>query len=141
MYVAGIESAVFWGSIMAVILAFPILGPPLVWIFIWIPAVVYLVATGQHFQALGLLLFLSIAVHPIDNILRPILVGRDTQMPELLIFFGTLGGLGLFGVFGIIIGPIIAALFMTVWEMYAETFSDYLKEINGTKPPEDIFTK
>jgi predicted PurR-regulated permease PerM len=141
MYVAGIESAIFLGSIMAVILAFPVLGPPLVWILIWIPAIVYLAAAGQYFQALGLLLFLSIVVHPIDNILRPILVGRDTQMPELLIFLGTLGGLRLFGVFGIIIGPIIAALFMTIWDMYGETFSEYLKELKVSPQETDHRTR
>jgi predicted PurR-regulated permease PerM len=72
-------------------------------------------------------------VGQIDNILRPILIGHDTQMHELLIFFGTLGGIGLFGVFGFIIGPIIAALFTTVWEIYGETFSEYLTEIKGGK--------
>jgi predicted PurR-regulated permease PerM len=124
-WAAGIESAVFWGAVMTVLSIFPVLGPPLV----WIPAVVFLTATGHYMQAAGLLLFCSIVVGQIDNILRPILVGRDTQMHELLIFFGTLGGIGLFGIFGFIIGPIVAALFVTVWEIYGETFKDSLADI------------
>ena len=132
LHFAGIGSAVFWGAIMSIMLAFPILGPPLVWVFIWIPCIVFLAATGQYPNAVALLIFLTIVVHPIDNILRPVLVGRDTQMHELLVFFGTLGGLSLFGVFGIFIGPIVAALFMTVWEIYGETFREYLYEIKGS---------
>jgi predicted PurR-regulated permease PerM len=132
LHFAGIDSALFWGTIMSLLSVLPVLGSALV----WVPAVIYLAATGQYPQALGVLLFCTIVVSQIDNIIRPILVGRDTQMPELLIFFGTLGGIGLFGVFGFILGPIVAALFMTVWEMYGETFSDYLSEIKGDKPAE-----
>ncbi|MCX6178780.1 MAG: AI-2E family transporter [Chlorobiales bacterium] len=125
LHLAGIESAIFWGTMMSVISVLPIIGSGL----IWFPAVLYLAATGHYPQALGVLLFCVLVVGQIDNIIRPILVGRDTQMHELLIFFGTLGGIGLFGVFGVIMGPIIAALFMTVWEMYGETFSSFLTEI------------
>jgi predicted PurR-regulated permease PerM len=125
LHVAGIESAIFWGTMMSVISVLPIIGSGL----IWFPAVLYLAATGHYPQALGVLLFCVLVVGQIDNIIRPILVGRDTQMHELLIFFGTLGGIGLFGVFGVIMGPIIAALFMTVWVMYGETFSSFLTEI------------
>lgn len=130
LHFAGIDSALFWGTIMSVFSILPVLGSALV----WIPAVIYLAATGQYPQAIGVSLFCIVVVGQIDNILRPILIGRDTQMPELLIFFGTLGGIGLFGVFGFILGPIVAALFMTVWEMYGETFRDYLIEIKGEKP-------
>jgi predicted PurR-regulated permease PerM len=129
LHLAGIDSAIFWGTIMSLISIVPVLGPPLV----WVPAVIYLAATGQYPQAIGVLLFCSIMVGQIDNIIRPILIGHDTQMHELLIFFGTLGGIGLFGVFGFILGPIVAALFMTIWEMYAEAFRDYLSEIKGDK--------
>ena len=130
LHVAGIESAIFWGTIMSVLSVLPILGSALV----WVPAVIYLAATGHYPQAVGVLLFCIIVVGQIDNIIRPILVGRDTQMHELLIFFGTLGGITLFGLFGVILGPIVAALFMTIWEMYGETFSDYLSNIKGELP-------
>ncbi|NTU45725.1 MAG: AI-2E family transporter [Chlorobiaceae bacterium] len=130
LHFAGIESAIFWGTVMSVISVVPVLGPPIV----WVPAVIYLAATGQYPQAIGVALFCSIVVGQIDNIIRPILIGRDTRMHELMIFFSTLGGIGLFGLFGFILGPIIAALFVTLWEMYAESFSEFLAEIKGEKP-------
>ena len=65
----------------------------------------------------------------LDNLLRPILVGKDTQMHELMIFFGTLGGIIMFGVVGIFIGPIIAALFITVWDIYGVAFKDVLPPV------------
>ncbi|MBN1929624.1 MAG: AI-2E family transporter [Chlorobiaceae bacterium] len=123
--IAGIESAAFWGTVMALLSILPMIGPPIV----WIPAVIMLAVSGQYLQAAGLALFCSIVVGQIDNILRPVLVGRDTQMHELFIFFGTLGGIGMFGVFGFIIGPVIAALFVTVWDIYGETFSESLVDI------------
>jgi predicted PurR-regulated permease PerM len=130
LHLAGIESAIFWGTLMSLISVIPVLGPPIV----WVPAVIYLAATGQYPQAIGVLLFCSIVVGQIDNIIRPILIGRDTQMHELLIFFGTLGGIGMFGIFGFIIGPIVAALFMTLWEMYGEAFREQLSELNNDSP-------
>jgi predicted PurR-regulated permease PerM len=93
---------------------------------IWFPAVVILALTGSYLKALGLLAFCSLLVGSVDNLLRPWLVGRDIKMHELMIFLGTLGGLSMFGLVGFIIGPIIAALFTTVWDIYAENFSDYL---------------
>jgi len=129
LHLAGIPSALFWGTIMTVLSVIPVLGPPLV----WFPAVVYLAATGRYTEAGSVFLFCSLIVSQLDNVLRPILIGRDTKMHELLIFFGTLGGLGLFGIFGFIVGPIIAGLFITVWEMYGEAFGDYLREIKEKK--------
>jgi len=129
LHIAGIDSAIFWGTVMSVISVVPVLGPPIV----WVPAAIYLAATGHYPQAIGVALFCSIVVGQIDNIIRPILIGRDTRMHELLIFFSTLGGIGLFGLFGFIIGPIIAALFVTIWEMYAESFSGLLAEIKSEK--------
>ncbi|MBN1278462.1 MAG: AI-2E family transporter [Chlorobium sp.] len=129
LHLAGIPSALFWGTIMSVLSVVPVLGPPLV----WFPASVYLAISGHYTEAAAVFLFCSLVVSQLDNILRPILIGRDTRMHELLIFFGTLGGLGLFGLFGFIIGPIIAALFITVWELYGEAFSVYLREIKEEK--------
>ena len=122
-----VTRATIKGTMMTVLSVVPVLGPPLV----WVPAAISLAFVGHYPQALGVLLFCSIVVGQIDNILRPILVGRDTRLHELFIFFGTLGGIGLFGLFGFIIGPIIAALFMTVWEMYGDAFSDSLRDIKG----------
>ncbi len=128
LWVAGIESAVFWGAVMTVLSIIPVIGSGLV----WFPAVINLYATGAYMSATGLLLFCGLLVSSIDNVLRPILVGRDTKMHELLIFFGTFGGISLFGIAGFIVGPVIAALFITVWEIYGETFNEYLKSLKST---------
>jgi predicted PurR-regulated permease PerM len=123
--VVGIEGAAFWGAIMAVLSFIPGIGSALV----WVPAVIILAATGQLAKAIGLGVFCAAVVGSIDNLLRPILVGRDTQMHELMILFGTLGGILMFGVVGVIIGPIIAALFVTVWEIYGVAFKDVLPAV------------
>jgi predicted PurR-regulated permease PerM len=73
-------------------------------------------------------MFCGLVVGSVDNLLRPLLVGRDTQMHELLILFSTLGGLLLFGAMGFILGPILAALFVTVWEMFGTAFRSALAE-------------
>ncbi|MEN6447808.1 MAG: AI-2E family transporter, partial [Syntrophaceae bacterium] len=78
--------------------------------------------------------FCSLLVGSIDNVLRPWLVGKDTQLHELLIFFSTLGGISLFGIVGFIVGPIVAALFVTVWDIYAETFQGSSLK-TGRQPP------
>jgi predicted PurR-regulated permease PerM len=129
--VVGIEGAAFWGAIMAVLSFIPGIGSALV----WVPAVIILAATGQLAKAIGLGVFCAAVVGSIDNLLRPILVGRDTQMHELMILFGTLGGILMFGVVGVIIGPIIAALFVTVWEIYGVAFKDILPAVadSGTE--------
>lgn len=130
LMVAGIDSAVFWGAVMTVLSIIPVIGSGLV----WGPAVIYLYATGEYVAATGLLLFCGLLVSSIDNILRPTLVGRDTKMHELLIFFGTFGGISLFGIAGFIVGPVIAALFITVWEIYGETFQEYLNALKNPGP-------
>ena len=65
----------------------------------------------------------------LDNVLRPRLVGKDTEMHDLFVLFGTLGGISMFGLLGIIIGPIIAALFITIWEIYGKAFEAYLPDV------------
>ena len=128
--VAGIPSAVFWGTIMAVLSIIPGIGTALV----WGPAVIVLAAGGNYLKAAGLGIFCALVVGSIDNLLRPILVGKDTQMHELMIFFGTLGGIFMFGVMGIIIGPIVAALFVTIWEIYGVAFKDLLPQVKNVPP-------
>lgn len=126
-WAAGIPSAAFWGMIMVLLSIVPGIGTALV----WLPAAVILAASGQVAKALGLCAFCGLLVGSLDNLLRPRLVGQDTQMHELLIFFGTLGGIMMFGVVGFIIGPIIAALFLTVWDIYGASFSDLLPGTKG----------
>ena len=101
---------------------------------VWFPAVLYLAFNGQLLYAGSLFAFCGLLVGTIDNVLRPKLVGNDTQLHELMIFFSTIGGLLTFGFSGFIIGPIIAALFVTVWEIYGVEFKNWLPESGFGQP-------
>ena len=121
-FFAGIGGAALWGTVMAVLSTLPGIGGALV----WIPAVAYLGITGHWTAATLLFAWCAGVVGSVDNFLRPWLVGRDTKMPDLLILLATLGGIVLFGAIGFIVGPIVAALFVTVWDLYGEAFKDVL---------------
>lgn len=123
-WAAGLDGAIFWGTIMTVLSIVPGIGGALV----WVPAAILLMATGEMWRGIGLALFCGLVVGSVDNALRPRLVGQDTKMHELLIFFSTLGGLMLFGATGFILGPILAALFVTAWEMFGMAFRKELAE-------------
>ena len=129
--VAGIDNAVFWGTVMAFLSVIPSVGSALV----WIPASIILIMQGSVSAGVGLMVFCGLIVGSLDNFLRPILVGKDTKMHELMIFFGTLGGILMFGIAGIFIGPLIASLFITIWELYGIAFNDYLPEVYSRKQP------
>ncbi len=113
-WILGIPGALLWGVIMAVLSLIPAVGPAL----IWAPVSLYLFATGDNVKAMILIGFGAGVIGMIDNILRPILVGRDTKMPDYIVLLSTLGGLGLFGVNGFVIGPLVAALFMAFWGIF-----------------------
>jgi predicted PurR-regulated permease PerM len=133
----GIPSAVFWATVMIVISIIPGIGTAIV----WGPAAVILAMGGHYTEAAVLGGACAVAVGSVDNFLRPRLVGKDTKMHELMVFFGTLGGIMMFGVAGIIIGPIVAALLITVWEIYAVAFQDVLPGAvapsSGDQPQEE----
>jgi predicted PurR-regulated permease PerM len=122
---AGIDNAVFWGAVMALLSVIPSIGSAL----IWFPAAIMLIMQGSVVAGVGLMAFCGVIVGSLDNVLRPILVGKDTKMHELMIFFGTLGGIMMFGIAGIFIGPLIASLFITIWELYGIAFAEYLPEV------------
>lgn len=128
--VAGIEGAALWGTIMTILSIIPGIGAPLV----WVPVVIVLFVNGQYVTATLLLVWCGAVVATIDNFLRPLLVGRDAQMPDLLILIGTLGGLFLFGPIGFIVGPIICGLFLTVWDIYGTTFKAVLPPVESFRP-------
>ena len=128
---SGISGAVFWGALMTILSIVPGIGTALV----WIPAVVYLFSTGHTGPAIALALWCAVVVGTADNVLRPILVGKDTQMPDLMVMLSTFGGLALFGAIGFIIGPVIASLFLAVWKIYGRTFGDILE--TSTASPAD----
>jgi predicted PurR-regulated permease PerM len=114
--VLGIEGAAFWGAVMAVASVLPALGAALV----WLPAAIILVASGAVAKGLILAAFGALVISTSDNAVRPILVGRDTHMPDYLVLFSTLGGLGLFGITGVVLGPVIAAFFLVAWQIFSD---------------------
>jgi predicted PurR-regulated permease PerM len=128
---AGIEGPVFWGSLMAVLSIVPAFGTAI----IWLPALIVLVLTGNFTGGVILAILCGGVAGNLDNIIRPRLVGKDTEMHDLFVLFGTLGGISMFGLLGIIIGPILAALFITIWEIYGDAFQEFLPtvEVNFKK--------
>jgi len=128
---AGIQGAIFWGAIMAVLSVIPGIGAAI----IWVPAVIYLLVKGNLFAGLALLAWSAGVVGTVDNVLRPRLVGKDAKMPDLLILLSTLGGIVMFGAVGFILGPIVAALFITIWDIYGAAFQDVLQPTPMTEGP------
>ncbi len=121
--VAGIDSPVFWGIVMAVASALPAIGTALV----WVPAVIVLYLQGETVAALALAGWCAVVVSGIDNLVRPHLVGSETKIPDLLVLLSTLGGIAMFGASGIIIGPVLAGLFLTSVDIFTATFERELK--------------
>ena len=109
-----IPGALLWGVVMAVLSLIPAVGPAIV----WAPVSLYLFATGDNTKGIILIAFGMGVIGIIDNILRPILVGRDTKLPDYVVLLSTLGGLGLFGINGFVIGPLVAALFIAFWGIF-----------------------
>ncbi len=131
--IVGLPSALFWSIAMMLLSVVPGIGTALV----WVPATLYLLFTGDTLAGIGLGLFCALVVGSLDNVLRPKLVGSDTELHELMIFFSTMGGLAMFGFLGFIIGPIVGALFVTVWHIYGVEFSAWLPA-TGFKTQSDI---
>jgi len=114
--ILGVTGAVFWGVVMVILSVLPLVGASVV----WIPVAIFLLVSGAWIKALVLAVFGVVVIGLIDNLLRPLLVGRDTKMPDYIILLSTLGGLSVFGISGFVIGPIIASLFLSVWVMFQE---------------------
>jgi predicted PurR-regulated permease PerM len=107
---------VLWGAVMAVLSLLPAFGTGLV----WVPAGIYLLLTGSVWRGVVLLVFGALVISTIDNVLRPVLVSKDIEMPSYVVLVSTLGGIAVFGVNGFVIGPLLAVLFLTAWEMYLQ---------------------
>ena len=127
LWVVGISGAAFWGTVVVVLAAVPALGAPLV----WIPAAVWLVVQGDTVSAVGLVAWGIVVIGLVGNILRPRIVGEETRLPDLVVMVSSLGGIAAFGALGIIVGPIIAAVFFVVLDIYRHTFASALP---GVRP-------
>ena len=125
-WIAGVPSPAIWTLVMIFLSIIPLFGSAIV----WLPAGVIMLLLGNIWQGVFILSVGAGIISTIDNILRPKLVGRDTQMHPLIIFFATLGGIAYFGLAGFILGPIIVSLFVALSEIYSIEFRDQLKEYN-----------
>ncbi|WP_404369315.1 AI-2E family transporter [Marinobacter sp.] len=123
----GIQGALIWGVVMAIVSLLPAVGAALV----WVPAALYLAAIGSIIPAIILTAFGVVVIGLADNVLRPILVGRDTKLPDYIVLLSTLGGIVMFGINGFVMGPLVAALFMAFWGIFMREFS----EGEGTRRP------
>ncbi len=115
LWLLGVHAPVLWGVLMAVLSLLPAVGTGLV----WVPIAAYLLATSATWRGIGLVAYGVLVIGSVDNVLRPLLVGKDTRMPDYVVLLSTLGGLAVFGFNGFIIGPVIAAMFMAVWDIHA----------------------
>ncbi|MEX1147449.1 MAG: AI-2E family transporter [Sphingomonadales bacterium] len=129
-WILGLPAALLWGVVMTILSLIPVVGAGI----IWLPVAIYLLFTGDVVDGLILIAFGAVVIGLTDNILRPILVGRDTRLPDYIILLSTLGGLTLFGITGFVIGPLLAALFVTFWGLFMENFNGAAKPVD---PPDD----
>jgi predicted PurR-regulated permease PerM len=113
----GVNGALLWAVVMAFLSLLPAIGAALV----WLPVAIYFLLTGALWQSLALTAYGMLVIGLIDNLLRPILVGKDTRMPDYVVLITTLGGMAVLGVNGFVVGPTIAAMFIAVWHLYVAT--------------------
>jgi predicted PurR-regulated permease PerM len=116
-WVLEVKGALLWGVLMAFLSLLPMIGAGLV----WLPVAAYFVLTGAYWQAFTLVAYGLLVIGLIDNLLRPVLVGKNAGMPDYVVMITTLGGMAVFGVNGFILGPVIAAMFMAVWQLWVKT--------------------
>jgi predicted PurR-regulated permease PerM len=114
-----IHAAALWAVVMALLSLLPAVGTALV----WVPVATYLLLTGATWQGLVLLAYGALVIGSVDNILRPIVVGKDTKMPDYVVLISTLGGRAVFGPNGFVIGPVIAAMFIAAWTSFSSSRS------------------
>jgi predicted PurR-regulated permease PerM len=113
----GVPGAMLWGALMAMLSLLPAIGAAIV----WLPVAVWFLVTGALWQGFGLIAWGVLVIGLVDNLLRPLLVGKDTQLPDYLVLFSTIGGMAIFGLNGFVIGPVIAAMFLVCWNLLTAT--------------------
>lgn len=123
LLVFGVKLWLLWGFVMIILSLIPLMGA---WMVL-IPAGVIKIIMGNTGQGVGILLTSLLFVSTVDNFLRPRLVGKGAKLHDLVIFFSSLGGIALFGPLGFIVGPVIAALFVAILDIYGMEFESHLK--------------
>jgi predicted PurR-regulated permease PerM len=114
-WLLGVQAPLLWAVVMAFLSLLPAVGAAIV----WAPVAVYFLVTGKVWQGVALIAFGVFVIGLVDNILRPVLVGKDTKMPDYVVLLSTVGGMALFGLSGFVIGPVVAALFIATWDLFA----------------------
>ena len=118
-WVLGVRAPVLWGVVMTILSLLPAVGSALV----WVPVAIYFLLTGAWWRGIALIAFGVCVIGLVDNVLRQILIGKDTKLPDYVVLIATLGGMAIFGIDGFVIGPVIAAMFMAVWGIVASARS------------------
>ena len=121
----GVNGALLWAVVMAFLSLLPAIGAGLV----WLPVAIYLLLTGAVWQSIALTAWGVLVIGLVDNLLRPMLVGKDTRMPDYLVMITTVGGMAVFGITGFVIGPAIAAMFIAAWHIYVATRSAATRDV------------
>lgn len=116
----GIEAALLWGVVMTFLSLLPAVGAALV----WVPAAIWLFLAGAWIKGLIMVLVGVLIIGLVDNLLRPPLVGKGTRLPDYVVLISTVGGISLFGISGFVIGPLIAALFISAWSLFSQQQHD-----------------
>jgi predicted PurR-regulated permease PerM len=127
----GIQGALLWAVLMGFLSLLPAIGAGL----IWLPVALYFLVTGAIWQGVALIAYGVLVIGLVDNVLRPILVGKDTHMPDYLVLISTIGGMAVFGINGFVIGPVIAAMFMSVWDLFATAREEAQAHARPEEPP------
>ena len=141
LWALGIQGVILWSVVMAFLSLLPAVGSGL----IWGPIALYFLATGATWQGVVLLAYGVCVIGMVDNVLRPVLVGKNTKMPDYVVLVSTIGGMALLGLNGFVIGPLIAALFMAAWDLYVSPDRDRDEEVhealeNGELPAQVALT-
>ena len=119
-----VPAALLWGALMALLSLLPAIGAAIV----WLPIAVWFLVTGALWQGLGLIAWGVLVIGLVDNLLRPLLVGKDTKLPDYLVLISTLGGMAIFGLNGFVIGPVIAAMFVAAWDLFSQARAEDVRD-------------
>ncbi len=125
LWVLGVHAPILWGVVMAFLSLLPAIGAAL----IWGPVAIYLLATGALWKGVALIAFGTLVIGLVDNILRPILVGKETKLPDYVVLISTIGGLSIFGLSGFVIGPVIVAMFIVAFDILATSRGEDLDPV------------
>ena len=115
LWLLGVQGPLLWGAVMGIVSMVPLVGAAL----LWAPIAVYFIVTGEIWKGVALILFGVVGLGLVDNVLRPLLIGQGTRMADYVVLISTLGGIVIFGINGFVIGPLIAALFIAAWDLFA----------------------